>query len=87
MIDLADKELLEMLADLEHRQWAHWIQHQHSLRQGTVNYVYAQKWKDWLRKTRTPYQQLSEKEKESDRNWARKVLNVLSSWWWRQHPE
>ena len=70
-------ELLEKLAELEHQQWSHWIQYQHSLRKSMVNYVYAQKWKDWLKLSRTPYAELSEREKELDRQWALKVLEVL----------
>ena len=70
-------ELLEKLAELEHEQWSHWIQHQHKLRKGMVNYVYAQKWKDWLKLSRTPYSELTEEQKESDRQFAKEVLKVL----------
>ena len=72
-----DKELLEKLAELEHEQWNHWIQYQHSLRKSMVNYVYAQKWKEWLKLSKIGYDKLTENQKESDREWARKVLKLL----------
>ena len=40
-------------------------------------YVYARKWKDWLKKAQTPYSELSEEQKESDRKFARKTLAIL----------
>jgi hypothetical protein len=69
--------LLEKLAELEHKQWCHWMKYQHGLRKSMVGYVYAQKYKGWLKLARTPYSELSEDKKESDREWARKVLEIL----------
>ena len=33
----------------------------------------------WRRQIETPYSELSEKEKESDRGWARKALAVVEA--------
>lgn len=33
--------------------------------------------KRWSQQLLTPYSELSDKEKESDRSWARKVINLL----------
>ncbi|MFA5407716.1 MAG: hypothetical protein WC343_02980 [Bacilli bacterium] len=62
---------LETLAALEHRQWAFWtvylLDHQNP---GNIE--------RWTRQIITPYADLTEQEKESDRKWAREVLTILS---------
>ena len=83
LIDLADPELLELLADLEHRQWSHWVKYVDGLE--VTGHLVEDDLLRWKRQAKTPYEHLSEKEKESDREWARKVLDVLSNWWWRRH--
>ncbi len=65
------KELIEKLADLEHQQWSHWT------RYFLDNLNPTNKCK-WVFQLETPYSELSEKEKESDRKWARKVLEIVS---------
>lgn len=65
----SEQGLLEDLASLEHEQWSHWI-----------SVMKKRKFKDlgqWFRQAQTPYAKLSEKEKESDCEWARKVLSIL----------
>lgn len=59
--------LLEILADLEHRQWAHWTRYM------LDNYTpeNVQRWREQLQ---TEYADLSEREKDSDRTWASTVL-------------
>jgi hypothetical protein len=74
---LNSPEFLEKLAALEHEQWSDWIQYQHGLRKAMVNYVYAQKWRDWLKLSQIPYEKLIDEQKESDRIFARKVLELL----------
>jgi len=63
--------LLETLADLEHKQWIHWtkyfLRHHH----------YKNFRKRWKKQTETSYLELSEKEKEPDRVWAKKVIQVI----------
>jgi len=62
--------LVEALAVLEHQQFRHWIGYQ-------VENMHLINWERWTRQAQTPYAMLSEKEKESDREWARKVLKVI----------
>lgn len=69
MID--DKELLEKLAELEHNQWAVW----------TLYFLNHLTCKDLIEKWKfqmvTKYSDLSEKDKEKDRVWARKIIEEL----------
>jgi hypothetical protein len=64
------KAKLEQLAELEHEQWAHWTRYM-------LDNLTEENIARWRRQIDTPYEELSEKEKESDRKWARKVLGVL----------
>ncbi len=77
--------LRESLADLEHRQWAHWTDHM--LKElapliagqvDTVEYDQADRTMSrWLRQIATDYERLTEAEKDSDREWANKVLELV----------
>lgn len=70
----ADEEKLqkaiESLADLEHRQWAHWTEYM-------LDNLTPENITRWRQQIRTAYPDLTEREKESDRYWARLVLEVL----------
>jgi len=61
---------LEQLAELEHEQWAHWTKYM-------LDNLAPENIERWKRQIDTPYSELSEKEKESDRNWARKVIEII----------
>jgi hypothetical protein len=61
---------LEALAALEHEQWAHWTRHM-------LAHLTPQNVAQWQRQCETPYHELSEHEKESDREWARRALALL----------
>jgi hypothetical protein len=63
-------DLLEQLAALEHEQWARWTEHM-------LNNLTPDNIARWQRQIATPYASLSEQEKESDREWARKILALL----------
>ncbi len=65
-------DLRERLAALEHEQWAHWTRH--LLANLTPENVAR-----WRRQCDTPYDRLTEAEKESDREWADRVLAVLAA--------
>ena len=66
----SDDELLEKLADLEHQQWIHWTKYMlDNMSDENIN--------RWKQQIETPYSELSEKEKESDREWAEKVLKII----------
>ena len=62
---------LERLAALEHEQWAHWTRYM-------LNNITIENVNRWRTQIETPYSELTEEEKGSDRKWARKVLEALS---------
>lgn len=72
--------LLEDLAALEHERWAHWQRHLHSqcelLADGSLQ-IPAGLVQRWERLIHTPYEGLSEAEKESDRDQVRKYLPTI----------
>ena len=63
-------ELIEKLADLEHKQWGHWTRH-------FLEFYSRSNRRRWERQSHTAYKNLSDEEKESDRVWVRKVLELL----------
>lgn len=63
---------LEKLAALEHEQWSSWTRH---LLENQSEENLAR----WRRQVETPYLELTEDEKESDRIWAKKALNILEA--------
>lgn len=69
----------EKLAALEHTQWAHWTTYMLGvlfpfLFDGSQAEYPHPDVKRWMGQIMTPYAELSEKEKDSDREWADKVL-------------
>lgn len=68
---LSHEDLLrERLAALEHAQWAHWTQYM-------LDNLTPENIERWRHQIATPYEQLSEREKNSDREWALRVIQVL----------
>lgn len=65
-----EKELREQFAELEHRQWAHWYKYMR-------DNMDDDNLERWDRQADTPYSELTEKEKDSDRKWADQVLQVI----------
>lgn len=74
----------EAAADVQHQIWAHWMKYVFSVcpqqEDGSV-IIPADKVERWKRQVDTPYRELSEKEKESDRHQADKVLSALNIIW------
>ncbi|MHA1868682.1 MAG: hypothetical protein ACTSXD_11615 [Candidatus Heimdallarchaeaceae archaeon] len=71
---MADKFVLrEKLADLEHRQWAYWMRYM-------LPNINEKNIRKWAGQTLRFYSDLTEKEKESDREWADKVLILFEEW-------
>ena len=66
-------ELLEKLSELEHNQWSHWIQYQLKVADELL-------WTRWVTLSNMPYFSLTEDQKDSDREWARKVLKIVAKW-------
>lgn len=65
------KELLERLAELEHEQWVHWSKA--LAMQENISEERRKRWEQYW----VPYSDLPEDVKESDRRWARKVLDIV----------
>ncbi len=68
--NLKNEHLLELLADSEHERWSRWMRWMFD--NWTEENIIR-----WKRQIQTPYNQLSEQEKESDRKEARKILTVI----------
>lgn len=72
--------LIETLASIEHQRWARWQAHLHgkSIKQadGSLT-IPAHLVERWQRQMGTPYEQLSETEKDSDREQVREYLSVI----------
>jgi len=75
-----ERDLIEQLADLEHDRWSRWMKYLLSKCEivKTTGEVIIPKWAvvRWTRQLNTPYSELSEREKESDREEARDVLEL-----------
>lgn len=71
---------LEELAAIEHQRWSHWQKYMHSkgkrLPDGTL-IIPAELVSKWDEQSSTDYNDLSEKEKESDREQVRLYLPVI----------
>jgi hypothetical protein len=78
-----DDYLIEKLAALAHRQWSGWMQYlfgkceDQQFDGRTQKVIPAWAVERWQRQMTTPYAELPEKEKESDREEARRVLAAL----------
>jgi len=64
--------LREELAALEHEQWVRWARH-------FLAHATPENLARWQRQCETPYDQLTEAEKDRDREWADRVLAILAS--------
>jgi len=77
---MVDIKIIEILADIEHKRWSHWQNYLHSKcaidKHG--NLLISKEYAENLeRLINTPYEKLTENEKESDREEARKFLQAL----------
>lgn len=77
-----DNEIREMLAKATHEMWAHWMRYLFS----RAAFQYGQAWinsadvERWTRQMKTPYEELHESEKDSDRDIAdRFLLSIFNS--------
>ncbi|WP_110590416.1 hypothetical protein [Microbacterium suaedae] len=77
---LEDEQTVERLAAIEHERWAHWQQfvHDQCERQedGTL-LVPAELAARWQTQIETPYAELPEQERESDREQVRRYLPTI----------
>ncbi|MGH2842205.1 MAG: hypothetical protein ACRDKL_01280 [Solirubrobacteraceae bacterium] len=79
---LGREDLLEGLAALEHERWAHWQRYLHSKcipgDDGSLT-IPADLVTRWTAQISTPYVNLSETEKESDREQVRQSLELIDA--------
>ena len=72
----------EALADIQHAIWSHWMKYQFSVcnqnEDGSLT-IPADKVERWTRQLNTSYSELTEKEKESDRDQAEKIIDRLNT--------
>jgi len=73
MVLPTSKEFIEKQAQLEHQQWQHWTKY------FLKNHKDKNKINLWKKEINTPYKQLTEKQKEADREWAKKTFDNLKS--------
>ena len=74
---LESAQVVEQLADIEHERWAHWQQYVHDQceRQDDGSLVIpADLAERWQVQIETRYAELSEREKDSDREQVRRYL-------------
>ena len=74
-------EIKESLARLEHEQWVHWMKYMYSLcsQDKHGNYIIPkEKAERQLKQINTKYKDLSEEEKQSDKDWAEKTLRRIN---------
>lgn len=72
--------IIESLAKLSHIQWCEWMLYLFQKSEGNPDgSVTIPQWavERWMRQIETAYSELPEKEKESDREEARKVLKLI----------
>ena len=69
------QNVIEVLAKLEHEQWAYWAVNLLKDEKVEFDKVTAARWRELIA---TKYEDLDEEMKEEDRKWARKVLAVLT---------
>lgn len=72
--------LMEMLASIEHERWSHWQRYMHSKgerRSDGALVLPADLVERWEAQLGTKYEQLTEAEKESDREQVRRYLHVI----------
>ncbi len=73
--------LLEQLAAIEHERWSHWQRYLHEKcipQQDGSLLIPADLARRWVEQSSTAYAELSEKEKDSDREQVRKYLPLIS---------
>lgn len=77
-----DPRLIEALADIEHARWAHWQRYLHASciqhADGSLT-IPAHLVTRWERQIQLPYSELSEDEKQSDREQVIRYLPLLRS--------
>ena len=71
---MVKKDIIEKLAELEHKQWMYWSKAMASTEKLSV--ARLRRWKDLWR----PYKDLPAKIRTQDRKWAKRVLKIVEEW-------
>ena len=66
-----EEDIFEELASLEHDQWMLWAKD--IIKSEDISPERAARWK----KLFVPYDELSEEDKDKDREWAKKVMSII----------
>lgn len=77
----ANKFPREQIASIQHEIWAHWMRYVFRVCQENSDGSFtipAEKANKWIRQIETSYSELSESEKDSDREQADKILTLLN---------
>ncbi len=85
-----DKDLIELLAKHEHDRWAKWQKYLFSccLKNDDGSFVIPKdKVERWQRQIKTDYDNLSENEKNSDRNQAKEIVDVIKNFHKNNKPK
>lgn len=80
-IEKALEGILDQLSQIEHERWSHWQKYMHEKCVPQLDgslVVPADLVNRWERQIATPYRELSEKEKESDREQVRRYLPFIA---------
>ena len=85
---MSEQELIELLADKEHASWARWMEYLFSQ---CEEYIDADGYEcmvipyelvaHWGRQVKTPYAELSEQEKQSDRAEVAHILPIIKAYY------
>ena len=68
---MTKEELREKLASLEHEQWAHCFRY-------TIENLTPENIERWSKQEHAAYEDLTEEDKDKDREWADKVMIVIT---------
>jgi hypothetical protein len=74
------EDFIETLAAVEHEPWSHWQRYMHEkgVRQPDGSLLIpADLFERWQKQIETPYPELTDKEKESDREQVRKYIPLI----------
>lgn len=79
---LRNPRLIEELAALEHERWAHWQRYLHAQCDPSPDgglTIPSHLVRQWTAQIETPYAELSEKEKDSDREQVYRYLPAIAA--------
>ncbi len=81
---MTEQELIEQLAEKEHASWSHWMDYLFSKCTNTVKgdtVIPVDLSLRWRRQASTPYEQLTEREKQSDRDEVMHILPIIKEYY------